>query len=117
MRIALLLVGIIELIGGLITFIIPHLIFNDTNSLSIKLYGLAAMVIGISCLFVIRKGTDQRFFKTFFLIMMFFQGALAMICSQDRTNSLVNNNEAVITHVVIFSILVIAYLKDLKPDQ
>jgi len=116
MRNVLLLAGIIEIIGGLLLYVNPNLIFVDPHILSTRFYSLAALVIGSLCVFAYRDYHESRFFKTFYLTMMFFHGALSMICFQDSIGALTFRDEAIISHLIIFSIFVIAYLKDLKPE-
>lgn len=117
MKIALLLVAITEVLGGVVAYLYPEYIFNVQDALQSRMYGLAAFVIGLVSFYCYKYFSEEKLNRTLYLIVMFFQGALALICSQDQNDILVHETGAVITHLVLFTIMVAGYLKDIKKEE
>ncbi len=119
MKYALLISGLVELSGGIVLYLFPHLIVNpiQSNLAIFKLYGLSAIIIGLINLFAYRHYEETRFFKILFLLMFFFHGAIAMICYGIAQDSFTKNSFAIVTHLILFGIFLFTYLKDLKPNS
>jgi len=117
MKLALLISGIVELIGGAICYLYSDLIFTGGQPLLYRLYGLSALVIGILCILMFRFYTDSKFFRLSYMTMLFFQGALAMIIYSSNSEIINHNLGGILTHLFLFVLLLLGYLKDIKPDN
>lgn len=115
MKWALLLSGLVELIGGIICYFYPGLLYSAYH-ISIDLFGLNAMVMGILNILAYKFYVDNSFFKFFSLAMMFMHGALAMVCY--RIDPLVFPFQlgGMLTHLAIFIVFLISYLNNVKSD-
>ena len=117
MKCALLISGIVELLGAIVLFLRPDLIFGaDFVGLS-KVYGLAAFSLGLINIFAFQHFEDTPFFKKLFLLMMGFHAALALICYGMSTNLITFKLPATITHLACFVVFFITYMRNVKPDN
>jgi len=114
MKWSLLISGIIEVIGGLIVFFAPYFIyeFEGLYHIAFKLYGFTMFILGIINVFAYFAYQVNKFFKQIFLSMMGFHGALAMLCYSAPEFQFPLHIQGAITHGVIFSIFLTAYLKE-----
>lgn len=119
MKYALLISGIVELIGGLLVYFHPALAFNVTlsNSTIFKMYGLLAAVIGLINLMAFKHYSESRIISIIFLSMMFFHAAVAFLIYADGQEFFHQQQIATLLHLVIFCIFLGSYLNDLKPDR
>jgi len=114
MKLALLIGGIVELLGGIICYFSPDTIFLSPDGTA-TLYGLAAAVIGLLCLFLYRDYSENRLTKSCYLLIMFFHAAIALFLNGNEI--LTYNLGGKITHGVLFAVFLIGYMSDLKPDN
>jgi len=119
MKYALLLSGIVELVGGIIVYFFPSLIFNISyNSVSVlNIYGLMASIIGIINIYGFLHFDENKFFRILFMCMMFFHGALSLILFRFSDKIITYALGATICHLSIFAFFVLSYLKAVKPDS
>ena len=119
MKYALLISGIVELIGGLIVYFHPALVFNiELSQLTIfKMYGLIATVIGLINIMTFKHFTESRIITIIFLCMMFFHAAVTFLLFADRQDILHHKQIAIYLHLIIFLIFLVSYLRGLKPDS
>lgn len=114
MKLALLISGIIEIIGAIVLYISPTLIFSieDPHHVLFKFYALTMMVVGLLNVFAFTSYQKTRFFKQIFLTMMGFHGALAMLSYGAADTQFPLSLYGSITHGVLFGIFLIGYLKE-----
>jgi hypothetical protein len=117
MKYAFLFSGIVELLGALFLYFYPELIFEvETTGVS-KLYGMAVFALGLVNVFAFQHYGQNAFFKKFFLLMMGYHAALAMICFGIPTSILSLKIAAMLTHLLCFVVFFITYMKDLGPER
>ena len=117
MKYGLLLSSVVEFLGGIIVFFASHLILPD-NACSlplVKMYGLLAVVVGFINYQAYRHFDESPIARKVFMAMFFFHGALALMCYRMDSSVINYPLAATITHLVLFVILLMAYLKDVKP--
>lgn len=117
MKSALLIHGIIELLGAIVCSFYPEIIFSETPMIVTRIYGLAAGVIGIMSLLCYRHYEPTPLFRQLIVVMMFFHGTLAMLCSKADLDIVPSRTGAMAVHLVLFIIFLLGYMKDLKPDK
>ncbi|MBT8232071.1 MAG: hypothetical protein HKO66_07875 [Saprospiraceae bacterium] len=117
MRIALLVSGILELIGGMIIYFKPDLIFANTYTPTAKFFGLAAFVIGMINIFSYQEFNESPVFKKIFLTMMGYHAAIAMICFGMSPKIMHYTLEATLTHLACFVLFFIMYMKAIPKSQ
>jgi len=115
MKLAFLVCGIIELIGAAACSFFPTLIFAETAPLISKMYGLSASVIGIVSLLAYRDFSPAPLFRHLLVLMMFFHGALAMLCFKASAALIPYHLPATIVHLAMFVILLFGYMSNVKP--
>jgi len=116
MKWAFLISGLLELVGGLICYFNPNLIFEGHTLYLSRLYAISALVLGIISLSLYFNYEDSKRVKAIFLALMFFHGAVAMI-TYGTSDGITYQSEATITHLAVFVVFFIGYMKDLKPDK
>ena len=116
MKLALLISAIVEIIGGLVSYLYPDVIFSQGNPLLYRIYGLSALTIGIFTFLLFKHFEETKFFRLAYMTLMFFQGALAMIIYSSSSEYIDYKLGANLTHLILFVLLLYGYLKDLKPD-
>ncbi|MBT8230259.1 MAG: hypothetical protein KJO50_08360 [Bacteroidia bacterium] len=118
MKYALLISGIVELLGGIVVYFNPEIAFRTESSpiTIFKMYGLLAGVIGLINILAYKHYSEARIITIIYISMMFFHAAVGFIVFADRQNFFHQQSIAAVLHLGIFSILFFCYLKDLKPD-
>lgn len=117
MRHGFLINGVIELFGGIVLYLYPHLIFNSPYDLNIKMYGLLASCFGLISIFFWQSYEESKLFRKSYLVLMFFHAALAMICNGFPEEILRLKTEATVCHGLIFVVLFIFYMNDQKANR
>lgn len=117
MKFAFLISGIIELIGAAVCSFFPDLIFLGTAPLVSKMYGLSAAVIGIMSLLAFRHFSPLPLFRHLIVLLMFFHGALAMLCYNARPELIPHHLPATIVHLALFVLLLFGYMNGVKPEK
>jgi len=114
MKWALFISGIIELLGGLILYFQPELIFSFTENIhfSVKLYALTIIILGILNLIAWRSFDMSMFFRQFFITMMGFHAAVAFMSYAAPLSQFPLQLTATICHVGVFIIFLVTYMKD-----
>lgn len=113
MKWAFLLSGIIELLGGIITYQKPMMLFTDYSSTH-QFYGLALLVLGIINILCFRFYEESGLTRAIFLSMMFFHAVVAILSY--KGNGLSYQSGAIATHLGLFAFFVVIYMQNLKPD-
>ena len=116
MKIALLISGIIELLGGIVCYLHPELLFSQGNPMLYRMYGLSASVIGIITILLFRFYAENKLHRLSYITLMFFHGALAMIIYSSSPEFINYKLGGTLTHLLLFVIFLMGYLQDLKPD-
>ncbi len=116
MKIALLISGIIEILGGMICYFNPELLFSNGNPMLYRMYGLSAAVIGMLTVLLYRFYAESKLHRLSFMTLMFFHGALSMIMYSSSPEFIDYKLGGTLTHLLLFVIFMMGYLKDLKPD-
>lgn len=117
MRWALLLSGILEILGATACYFMPQFIYTGGPDYLIKLHGLSALVLGIISLVLYAHFSKERIVKLIYLALMFFHGAVAMMTYGSVSEAIPYPLGATLTHLAVFIIFFIGYMKDLTPDQ
>ena len=117
MKFAFLISGIIELIGAYICYFSPDLIYVDAPPYLLRLYGLAALSLGIINIMLYKHYVKSRLTKVLYLTIMFFHGAVAMMTYGSQSDSLPYQLPIILTHLTVFVIFFIMYMKELEPDD
>lgn len=114
MKWALLISGVIELIGAIILYFSPLLIFSiqEASHVLFKFYAMTMAVVGLLNVFAALSFQKSKFFKQVFLTMMGFHGALAMLCYGSPDSQFPLSLYGSITHGVLFALFLIGYLKE-----
>jgi len=114
MKWALLISGIVEIIGALTLYMTPELIFSlqEGQHIISKFYGLTMLIVGLLNVFAYASFESTPFFKRIFLAMMGFHGALAMMCYSAPSIQFPYHTQATVTHGILFCLFVLGYLKD-----
>ena len=117
MKYAFLFSGVVELLGAIVLYFYPEIMFEiDVTGVS-KLYGLAVFALGLVNIFAFQHYEQNAFYKKVFLLMMGFHAALAMICFGMPKSILSLKTGAMLTHLLSFVVFFITYMKDLGPDE
>lgn len=116
MKYALLLSGIVEVLGGLVVYFSPILAFPSMSVEAAHMYGLAAMVIGLINIFAYKSFGANPIFKHIFLSMMFFHAAVSFIIYSAPQGFISHKIGGILVHLSLFLVFTFTYLKDLKPD-
>lgn len=117
MKYAFLISGLVEFLGGLVCYLYPDLLYEQGPSYMMSLYALSAMVLGIINLVVFFFYEESKLSKFIFIAMMFFHGAVAMMTYGTQSDQLTFRIPATISHLVLFCIFLLTYMKDLKPEN
>jgi len=117
MRWAFLISAIVELIGGVILYLYPGLIFENPPVVANKLYAVAACTIAIFNFSCYSMGPDMKIWKNAVLAMMFFHASISMICYSAPSEIIPVHIQACLTHLAMFIVFFISYMKDLKPES
>jgi len=117
MKYAFLISGIIEVLGGLACYLYPDLIYQQGPAYLMQLYALCALVLGLINLIVFHFYEESKLTKFIFLAMMFFHGAVAMMTNGAHTDLITYKLPATVTHLILFLVFLLTYMKDLKPDR
>ena len=119
MKYGLLLSGVVEIIGGIIVFFASDLILpsNAAALPLVKMYGLLAVVVGFINYQAYIHFDGHALARKIFMAMFFFHGALAMMCFRMDTSIMKYPLAATLTHLALFVVLLMAYLKDVKPAE
>ncbi len=112
MKWAFLISGIVELLAGIITYQNPAMLFIEVQS-TYQFYGLSISVLGITNLLCFKYYHDQGLCRSIYLSMMFFHAVVAILSY--RASGLIYPKEALATHLGLFVLFVLMYMKDLKP--
>ena len=114
MKHALLISGIIEIIGSLVLYFIPEQLFSINEGFHIitKLYGLTMFVVGLLNILAFSSYQKTKFFKQIFLTMMGFHAALAMLSYSASPIQFPLYNYGSIVHGLLFGLFLLGYLKD-----
>lgn len=115
MKWAFLLSGILEIIGGLLCYFYPEVIFSQLHILT-SIFGIAIVVLGIINIFCYRHYNENQFFRTVYISMMGYHAIVAMTCHGLHQGDWQYAKQAAYTHLVLFIIFIFFYLKDVKPD-
>lgn len=116
MKYAFLISGLLEIVGAMICYFNPDLLYMEAPGYLIRLYGLAALVLGIINLLFYSNFNSSQFFRSAYITMMFFHGAIAMMTYGSPPAGITHQTGAVLTHLALFVIFLIFYMKDLRPD-
>ena len=116
---ALLFSGIVEVIGAIIVYFKPNIIFHNEFKIEIiyRLYAIALITIGMLCLFVFKNYTKNPLTDAIFMIIMFFHAVITIMTYSADTNIMQQPIHASLTHGLLFVVFVIAYLNDVKPQE
>lgn len=114
---AFLISGIVELVGGIAIYFKPQLVFDSVNMTQARIYGIAALVIGIVNLIFWRKGRNTELERLVFLSMMFFHAALSFVCYSASTEEMSARLGACLTHLAVFVLFFVSYMAELKPSE
>lgn len=117
MKWALLLSGIIELIGACLCYFAPHLVYDNGSPYLVKLYGLSALVLGIINLLLYVYYSETKLVKLIYLAMMFFHGAVAMMTYGSASAAISYPLGTTLTHLGVFVVFLFGYMNDVKPDN
>lgn len=117
MKWAFLISGIIELIGSFICYIYPDLIYQGGSLYMMQLYGLAALTLGIINILAFINFEESKLVKALALSMMFFHAAVAMKTYGIKSDNITYQNEAIITHLILFLTFLVGYMNSIKPDN
>lgn len=115
MKYAFLASTIIELIGGIVTYFYPELIFDEAHYLG-KMYGIIAVTLGVISLYCFLHYAENIFFRKIFLTLMGFHAIIAFTCYSIPVEVWSLQLGGTLTHLGVFVFFVMAYLKDVKPD-
>ena len=113
MKWALLLSGIIELIGGIITYQKPSLLFMEYSH-TYQFYGLALVVLGIINLLCFKYYEESALTRSIYISMMFFHAVTAILSY--KLAGINYQSGAIATHLGLFIFFIIMYMTNLKPD-
>lgn len=115
MKIALYIQAILEVLGGIAIYFAPELVLNgeitSVTLLMCKLYGVAAIVIGLLSLELGKQFEFKQLFKHIYLLFMLFQLLIAFTCFGFFQSGEITVG-AVATHFLIFGIMCFFYFKD-----
>lgn len=116
---AFLFSGIIEIIGAIIIYFKPNLIFHNELDIDIiyRLYSIALVTIGMICLFIAKNYAKNPMADAIFLIIMFFHATISMMTYTASTNIIQQPIHASLTHGLLFLVFVMAYLNDIEPHK
>lgn len=118
MKLAFLISSIVELLGAIVVYFFATAIFPLSDPLLTKFYALAILVLGIIGISIWRNYSAALILvRHSFLAMMFFHGALAMICFSADPQLLPLRLYACITHLFVFVVFFTGYMKDLRPEH
>ncbi len=117
MKWAFLISGIVELIGSFICYTSPELVYQGGSAYMMQLYGLAALTLGIINILVFTNFEESKLTKTLGISMMFFHAAVAMKTFGIKSDNITYQNEAIITHVILFLLFLVGYMNGIKPDD
>ena len=117
MRWAFLISTILELVGGLVFYLYPGLIFENPPLVANKLYAVAAITVAIFNFSCYKLGPDTAIWKNAVLAMLFFHAAVAMICFSAPAEIIPVHMQACLTHLAMWVLFFISYMKDLKPES
>jgi len=118
MKYAFLVSAVIEVLGGVVLYFRPELVFSGIEPLVMRIYGIAAFVIGMVCFQMYRNGQQGTLiYKNIFLTMMFFHAALSFVCYSARPEVLPLKLHACLLHLAVFVFFAVSYLKELQPDD
>ena len=119
MKYGLLLSGVVEIIGGIIVFFASDLILPENAAALplVKMYGLLAFVVGFINYQAYLHFDDNPLGRKVFMAMFFFHGALALMCFRMNASVINYPLAATLTHLALFVVLLMAYLKDVKPEK
>lgn len=112
MKWAFLISGIVELLGGIITYQNPLLLFSEVSN-TYQFYGFSIFVLGIINLLCYKFFQEQGLCRSIYISMMFFHSVVAVLSY--NTTGLVYPYGALGTHLSLFILFVLMYMKDLKP--
>lgn len=115
MKYAFLVSSLLELLGGLMVYFYPQVVFGDAHYLS-KMYGIIAVILGVITLFCFLHYSENNFFRKIFLSLMGFHAIIAFTCYSIPAELWSLQLPATLTHLAVFVFFVMAYLKDVKPD-
>jgi len=115
MKWAFLISGIVELLGGLISYFYPIFLYDESTYLS-QLMGLLAFVLGVINLLFFRYYEESALLRKVFVALLFYHGALPLICYKIPSSVWTQHMMATYLHLAVFIFFVIVYLKDVKPD-
>ena len=118
MKYALLISGLVELLGGILVYFNPDILFSNVlnHATIFKMYGLLAFILGMINIMAYKHYSENRIITIIFLSMMFFHAAVAFLVYADRLNLFHHQQLACVLHLFIFCVFLGTYLKDLKPD-
>lgn len=116
MKWAFLFSGLIEFIGGIVSYMYPDLIFRDNHILS-DIFGLNAIVVGIINLILFRYFEKSTAFKFIALAMMFMHGGQAMICYRAIAEQFPYHMGGMITHLLLFIVFLVCYMQQIEPQK
>ena len=116
---AFLFSGIVEVIGAIIVYFKPNLIFHNELNVEIiyRLYAIALITIGMLCMLVVKNYAKNPLTDAIFLTIMFFHATITIMTYSADTNIMQQPIHASLTHGLLFLVFVIAYLNDVKPQE
>ena len=117
MKYAFLISGILELFGAFICYFMSDILYMSGPGFLTRLYGINALVLGIINLVCFFHYDESKKIRMFFLTMMFFHGAVAMMTYGTKDHNITYHLGAVLSHLGVFVVFLLTYMKDLKPDQ
>ncbi len=117
MRVVFLISGIVEIVAAFICYLHPNVLYENATPYLMKLYGINALVLGIINILLYRYYQTTDLIRKIFLSMMFFHGAIAMMTYGFKATKLTYPIGVILTHLALFILFFIMYMKDLKPDQ
>lgn len=118
MKWAFLVSGLVEIIGAIICYLQPEFIFQNSVEKFSSLYGISALVIGIINVLLFAYYEENKLTKAILLTMMFFHGAVAMSIYGSMTTSFIRYPiPAIATHLILFTMFLVGYMRDIKPTN
>jgi len=113
MKWVFLISGIIELVGAILTYLHPQLLFTEYAGLH-QFYGITVLVLAFINLLCFKFYEPSPLVRAIFMCMMFFHAVIAVLSYS--STGLVMQTGAIATHLGLFILFVFFYMQGLKPD-
>ncbi len=118
MKWAILIGALVEMIGAIILYFNAQSIFPESDSILPRMYAVAIAVLAFICFKLYQDNQfENPFQRQIYLGIMFFHAALSFICFSTSETEMPLKLYATISHLGMFIILLMAYLRDIKADE